>query len=91
MASVTAGNTQSAYDLALQTTGTLDNVVALMDSNNISSVNYDFVGGETIEFEDPTTSEGQFYQTRGYVFVTGEPEAQSFGDYNNDYSVDFNI
>jgi hypothetical protein len=86
---IQAANSQSTFDIALQTIGTIEGMVQLLVDNKIESVDYDFLGGEIIEFEDATNAQGRNYKANGYVFVTGEPKIQDFGSYNNDYNIDY--
>ena len=88
---------QSLLDVCLNTYGSLDFLLQLIQDNGIPNANADVVSGEVFLFDDALVVDqstiGQ-NQSAGISYATKEKVSYRIGnkgDFNNDFSADFNI
>lgn len=92
-----AFNGQSLLDVCLNTYGSLDYLLKLVQDNGIANVNVVPVSGQAFVYDDSLVIDQSTLQqttAAGIIYCTGQSVSFRIGDkgdYNADYSSDFNM
>lgn len=88
---------QSLLDVCLNVYATLDYLVKLMIDNHVDNVNADVVSGQLFLYDDTISADqsivSQNQQFRTYYATKQKIDTRlgNRGDFNDDFSADFNI
>lgn len=90
---INARNGQNTGDLAIQTYGTIDSIVQMLNDNNLAfddsfnntPIMFNEIDNVDTNIYNSTTALGYFYSTGDYTQEVG-----GNGDFNSDFSSDFN-
>lgn len=97
MKTFAAVNGQSLLDVCLNVYSSLDYLVKLAKDNNIDNLNANIVSGQEFEWDDTVSADSavvqQNIQQRIYYATAEKIDTRlgNRGDFNDDFSADFNI
>lgn len=92
MLTTNSSDDQNLFDIALQMSGNLDSVMQLvLNNSNVSGINDRKLSGKQFTGNTPTNSNAVWFNSNQIIPASKYPISISVGDYNADYSNDFNV